>query len=251
MVRERFYQCKHLFKKTIFKAIINLVRNYFSVSLYQIYFVSIRANLLKNSTSVLHIGASIGQEAEEYASLGLPVTWVECIPTISEKLRAHLSNFPNQHVIEVLLGEFEGKEVEFFLANNDCMSSSIFKLNKEFSSASKVTQNASLKLRMKRLEEVDLLKSGREFNYWVIDVQGAELGVLKGSGKLLAECKVMEIECSTYPVYDNAPLYHEIVEFLLSNGFAPLLKIPEKFHGNAIFVRVRDHNQFLEAPSVS
>jgi hypothetical protein len=128
---------------------------------------------------------------------------------------------------------------EIFLASNSYMSSSIFRFDTAYSSNSQVAHEGSLSLTMKRLENIESHFLDQHFNYWVIDTQGSELGILKGAGKLLQDCNVIEIECSNYSVYDGAPLYEEVEAFLEEVGFVPLLKVPTKFHGNVIFVRSR------------
>jgi len=236
---QSFYGFKHSVKKLLFKCLTQTLESKFSDNLYESDFAKIRHRLLMSCNSILHIGASTGQEAEEYASLNLRVLWFECLPSVAFKLRNHISNFANQNSIEALLGEFEGKEVEIFLASNNYMSSSIFKFDTKYGSNSQVEHQGSLSLRMKRLENIESHFLDQHFNYWVIDTQGSELGILKGAGNLLQNCNVLEIECSNYSVYDGAPLYEEIEAFLGEVGFVPLLKVPIRFHGNVIFVRSR------------
>lgn len=52
-----------------------------------------------------------------------------------------------------------------------------------------------------------------------IDVQGAELDVLRGATKLLKQCTAIQLEVSFRRVYEKAPLAHEIVAFFAEKGF--------------------------------
>jgi FkbM family methyltransferase len=52
-----------------------------------------------------------------------------------------------------------------------------------------------------------------------LDVQGAELMVLKGSEKILKSVKIINLEVGFKRTYLNQPLYFEINDFLVSKGF--------------------------------
>ena len=80
---------------------------------------------LKHSNGVIHIGANAGQERDQYASLGLPVIWVEPIPEVFEALRSNISSCPNQKALRYLITDEDGKEYDFHVANNNGASSSI------------------------------------------------------------------------------------------------------------------------------
>jgi FkbM family methyltransferase len=53
-----------------------------------------------------------------------------------------------------------------------------------------------------------------------LDVQGAELDVLRGGMQTLAACEVALLELSTLPYDAGAPLFAEVVEFMHKAGFA-------------------------------
>lgn len=52
-----------------------------------------------------------------------------------------------------------------------------------------------------------------------IDVQGAELDVLRGAGESLSRFAHLYVECSTTEMYVGQPLASEIVAFLFDRGF--------------------------------
>ena len=52
-----------------------------------------------------------------------------------------------------------------------------------------------------------------------VDVQGAELQVLRGMGALLEETGAVWLEVSDHELYRGQPLRHEVEEFMSSNGF--------------------------------
>jgi hypothetical protein len=54
-----------------------------------------------------------------------------------------------------------------------------------------------------------------------LDVQGAELGVLRGAGELLGQIKVIQSEVWFKRAYgEKTPLFHEVYDFLAQFGFS-------------------------------
>ena len=56
-------------------------------------------------------------------------------------------------------------------------------------------------------------------DYLKIDVQGAELDVLKGAEETLKDCFIVEVEVEFVPLYENQPLFGDIDKFLRDRGF--------------------------------
>ena len=73
-----------------------------------------------------------------------------------------------------------------------------------------------------------------EFNYPMadlikIDIQGAELDVLKGATNVLKYCKYLILELQEMDYNQHAPKAHEVVEYLKTIGY---LEIAHKFSDN-------------------
>ncbi len=245
---ERYLQKKHQLKTKLWQRVEKSLETSFEYFYYEYNFTQRRKLILnflgdeKKSqvqSGVLHIGASSGQEASFYNSLGLKVLWVEADPTIYKDLVQNISNFPNQRAHLALLGD-RRRKANFLVTNNSSLSSSVFSLTEESKDRWKVEQNESIQLQMKPLDQCLSLSEVQNFTYWVLDVQGAELLVLKGATKSLLYCHVIEIEVSTFPTYEGAPLLHEIDEWLALKGFKRLLNVPTRFHGNTLFTRVKN-----------
>jgi FkbM family methyltransferase len=62
-----------------------------------------------------------------------------------------------------------------------------------------------------------------------LDVQGFELGVLRGAREALRQCAYVYAECSEIPLYTGQALYPEVAAFLAGEGFQPLQRINEQF----------------------
>jgi FkbM family methyltransferase len=56
-------------------------------------------------------------------------------------------------------------------------------------------------------------------DYLQIDVQGAELSVLRGAVRMLKNVRMLELEARFYPIYHEEPRFAELHDFLTSHGF--------------------------------
>jgi FkbM family methyltransferase len=231
-------RAKHEVKIWLFTFINNHINPWFQQQYFEIDFKNLQDKLLGCSRGVLHIGASTGQEASNYNLFNLRVLWVEAVPDIYNLLRDNIANFPTQKAICALLGS-KHDEVEFIIMNNAGESSSIFTMPKKKMEELGIREESRMKIQMMTLDSLFTQNDLSEFNYWVLDVQGAELEVLKGALNSLTNCKFLEIEVSTQMQYEGAPLFAELAEFLRSKGFIHLLTPSTKeFHGNVLFMKV-------------
>jgi len=196
----------------------------------------IRKSLLINSSYVFHIGAHYGQEASYYEELNLEVFWVEASLIPFNVLKKNLKKFKNQKAFKALLGDKNGLKVEFHNASNDA-SSSIFRFGKDHNYKN-LTMISSQEIDMVRMDKLFSYKTLKRFSYWCIDVQGAELLVLKGAGKLIRIPNVIEIEVSTREEYAGAPSFEDLDVFLQDHGFIPLWVPRINSHENIIYIRL-------------
>jgi hypothetical protein len=75
------------------------------------------------------------------------------------------------------------------------------------------------------------------YNHWILDVQGAELLVLKGSTETLKYCNSIVVEVSSRPTYIGGVEYEELKLYLFSKGFTPLWNPLKNDHTNIPFIR--------------
>jgi FkbM family methyltransferase len=62
-----------------------------------------------------------------------------------------------------------------------------------------------------------------------LDVQGFELGVLRGAREALSHCAYVYVECSEIPLYTGQALYPEVAAFLSATGFQPSKRVNEQW----------------------
>jgi FkbM family methyltransferase len=226
---------KHQCRKILFYLFESGKNGIFEYESFVANVEQLRRNLLKSSAGVIHIGASTGQERFFYSESNLNVIWVESIPSVFAELVSNIATFEGQAARNLLLGSIEG-EVDFYLTSNHFMSSSIYQIDNTYPQAKKLSEVGKISLKMFRFDTVFQPEEIRGHDYWIIDVQGAELDVLIGMGERLDLCRILEVECSTFPLYIDAPLYSEIVMFLEAKGFQELITPPLNYHGNSIFI---------------
>ena len=192
-------------------------------------------NALHSSSGVFHIGAHRGSEAEIYNWLHKKTIWIEANPKIFIDLNNHISKYINQQAFNLLLYELDDKEITFNVSSNDGASSSIFDFGAE-SKKENLKMVSSYKLKSKKIdtffEENEL--SASDYDFWVMDIQGAELSALKGADKSLKKCKYVYVEISDGDFYKGAVQWNELHEYLKNLNFVNLWK-PQSKHTDVLF----------------
>jgi FkbM family methyltransferase len=214
------------------------VKRLLSLDAHQQYALieEIRSGLLSQASMVLHIGAHKGTEVSLYGDLGLSVVWIEGNPELFPELCENLRLFPNQIAICSLLGGVDLDKVDFHIANNDGQSSSIFNFGSQMNHKDLV-MSRTIELPMRRLDSVLQDEQVPKGSHWVIDVQGAELEVIRGAGDLIRNAYSLEVEVSTKDEYSGGAKFEEVNTTLNSLGLFPLWKPKANSHEDIFFMR--------------
>jgi len=179
------------------------------------------SQLLSAVTGVIHVGANKGQEIDKYSKYDLKVVWVEPITEVFEQLAKNIMRHDKQVAYQALITDVDNKEYEFNVANNNGASSSIFQLkeHKEVWPSVYMTK----KLLLKSTTLTSLLRNQSidpaEYQGLIIDTQGAELLVLKGSLPLLKHFRFIKVEVANFESYEGGCLLSEMNEFMHLHGF--------------------------------
>ena len=193
-----------------------------------------------NCTGILHIGASTGQEREIYAELNIPeVLWIEAIPNVFEQLKENLSPYVNQIAIKACLGDVDGEEVTFHVSNNEAQSSSYLELGVHKSLHPEVHYIEDIPMETIRLDSLFLFleRDIKHINFINIDVQGAELKVLKGAGKILNQIDYIYVEVNAAETYVGCPLISDLDEFLSDFDRVETSELVGGIWGDALYIR--------------
>ncbi len=194
-----------------------------------------------SSNGILHLGAHRGTEAEVYSWFNKKVLWVEANPKIFDDLKNHVKYYYKQRAINSLLGDIN-KKTEFYISNRDASCSSIFDLSEEVKSG-KLWENENIKMVERiNLDMVTLDNlfskeniSAKEYDHWVLDLQGSEFQVLKGALKSLKFCNSLMVEISKKRFYEiGSSDWSDILNFLKNQGFHPI-NHPTSDHCDVLF----------------
>ncbi len=175
-------------------------------------------DFLSASTGIIHVGAHTGQERDLYGDL--PVIWIEAVPLVYKVLCERIADKPNQKALQYLVAD--GKRHRFGLASNACQSSSIFDLKLHTELWPDVGFVAATEIDSVTLADViDEHKIDLDvYDTLVVDVQGAELLVLKGAGDYLKRFRWVMAEAADFESYEGGCQLRDLEAFLTKNGFA-------------------------------
>lgn len=176
----------------------------------------IAEKMLSESKGIIHVGASIGDERHAYARYDLPVIWFEPILSVYQELCANIEQYPKQIAYPFLITDKVADEYEFHVSNNNGASSSIFDLHKHGEAWPEIQYVKDVKLFSLTLDSLDLTGDAL-----VLDVQGAELLVLKGAEKILERIRFVQIEAYNAEMYRGGAAMADIQDFMASHGFRP------------------------------
>ena len=177
-------------------------------------------SLPRNIAHVVDVGANRGQFLT-WASVRFPDARFECFEPFEEsrsQLETVLPNGRSVNIHPVAIGETTD-EHDFFITRADD-SSSLFKPSSTQLAAFPESQMVrTIKVPVRLLDdELDINQIARP-SLLKIDVQGGELGVLKGGRRTLDAIDYVLVECSFVELYIGQPLVNDIIDFLEQHGF--------------------------------
>ena len=169
--------------------------------------------------TIVDVGAHAGLVADALDFLYRPSRiWLfEPNPAQRPVLEQRFRGRAQFQIIGKCLGESVG-EVTFNVHEFDAASSLFDCKPGHLSAFGFSEQKTAVKVPMTTLREA-LPADFPPIDLLVLDCQGAELSVLRGAGSTLGRTNWILCEVSFDPIYDGAPLWHEIHEFLRKSGF--------------------------------
>lgn len=173
---------------------------------------------------VVHVGAHTGQERTLYSEYGLRVLWVEANAELFNELVANLVSYPKQRAIRALVTDQDDVEYDFGISSNKGQSSSVLPLarHREMWPGVEYAENRRMRgITLQSLFRRERL-SPRDYQALVMDVQGAELMVLKGAGDLLRDFRFIKAEAADFESYAGGAQLDDLQAYLRNAGFAEM-----------------------------
>lgn len=187
----------------------------------------------------LHIGAHDCEELSFYnITLGLntgSIIWID--GNMNKVIECQRRNIPN--VYYALISETDNSEVDFKITNNG-QSSSIL----DFGSHSRHHPDVYFTETQKhKTVTIDTFfqknnLNMEQYNFWNIDIQGAELLAIKGGQHALSNADALYLEVNTEEVYKGCALINDLDEHLSKHGFKRVItKMTQCGWGDALYVK--------------
>lgn len=189
---------------------------------------------------IYHIGAHRMEENNYYFDLGINrVLWFEANPKLVEEFKPNLIYISMQEIYNELLSDTDGDLVEFYITNNNA-SSSMLKLKEHKKYYPQITVSEIIKLKTKKMSTFirEELIDTKKYNFINVDVQGAELKVIKGFEEYLDTIDLIYTEVNNEELYEGCPMMSEIDDFLAPHNFRRVETLMTSANwGDALYAR--------------
>ena len=167
---------------------------------------------------VLHIGAHDCQEAGFYRELGISpenTVWVDALD--AKIAQAKRRNIPN--VYKAVITDVDNADITFNVSNNE-QSSSVLELGTHKEEHPDVHYVQSIQEKTTTIDTFLQRETiDPAFDFWNLDIQGAELLALKGGEQALKHASALYLEVNEKALYKGCPLIGELDAYLLERGF--------------------------------
>lgn len=185
---------------------------------------------------VLHIGAHLAEEAEQYEKFGwVPAIWVEAQPKLAEQLRLKLSSSRHK-VIEAAIWEESDVKFKLHIASNS-QSSSLLNFGSHSKSYPDIKFTSEIEVSTKRLDS--LINLNEMPNFINLDIQGVELPAIKSLGILIEKLDYIYVEVNRKEVYEGCTQVTDLDDYLAIKGFERVMTrwYFREGWGDALYVR--------------
>src|ERR1035437_10165505 len=198
-----------------------------------------RSGMFQGITHIFDAGANEGAYGSACARI-LPFAEIICfepVPATYKTLVANTKRYSQIKPVNLALGSSR-TELPMNVGNFH-VSNSLLKMNtKHLENWPGSAPSDIVMVPVVPLDEF-IEKEGIKGNYFLkADVPGYEIELLKGASQSLARCNLLQLEVSLVPLYEGAPAFADIWNYVTSAGFS-LLDVVDIFHspknGTALF----------------
>jgi FkbM family methyltransferase len=202
------------------------------------------ADYLPGHPTIVEAGAYDGTNTGDFCRF-----WPECqvyafepVPSAYERLMKVAADFPERiHPQNMALGSQAGFAEMHISVNGTSggeQSSSLLsptRTREEFPFVGFCEETVTVPVT--RLDEWAEINNVNRIDFLWFDLQGFELAALEGCGDLLSSVSAIHCEVQNLPLYEGAPLYPEIAQWLGRKGFHVAHKATFRRGGNVLFVQ--------------
>ncbi len=173
-------------------------------------------------TVVLDVGAHVGEYASSLRRFG----YKERIESFEPLARAHAelcsraAGDPLWRCHRLALGDTSGT-LTLHVAGNEVSSSALDMLPRHVQGAPESSYVRSEQVTVRTVDDLGLTDAS-DRAYLKADVQGFEQRVLAGAARTLESVHLLEVELSLVRLYEDGPLYAEMLEYLKELHFEPI-----------------------------
>lgn len=189
--------------------------------------------------SLIHVGASTGQEVQAYRAGGITsAILVEALPAPFKALRGAVQGIPGYVAVQALCAEADGVEQVFHVADNRGESSSLLPPGWHLTEHPEVGFTESIRMKATTIDAIIAAQGGTVPDLLVLDVQGAERRVLDGAANSLPAFRFLWVEVNYGGLYAGDTPIEVLLDGLRARGFRLAgLTMTRHGWGDALLVR--------------
>ncbi len=212
----------------------------FSASLKGIVPKEIISQYLPKNPVIVEAGAHIGLDTEELARYYPEgkIYAFEPVPDLFLQLSERTRPYKNVYCFPFALSNQTGEAVMYISSGVSNGSSSLLPPKDHLADHPDVFFEKKIHVKCITLDEWAEINNVEKVDLLWLDMQGYELNALKASSAVLEKVLAVYTEVNLKEVYDGAPLYSELREWLELRKFkVEVEEIPWEDGGNVLFVR--------------
>lgn len=195
--------------------------------------------LLPPAPVIVEAGAHVGADTVAMSRLwpGGTVHAFEPVPRVFGQLRANVGDRANVRCYPVALAPETG-EAALHVSHGGDASSSLLAPKEHLSLNPHVTFPETVTVKTWTLDDWATREGCARVDFLWLDMQGAELAVLKASPRLVATARAVHLEVASVELYRGNPLFAEVRRWMEDQGFRlEAAEVDPRSSGNALFVR--------------
>lgn len=190
-------------------------------------------------TGVIHIGAHVGTEYDEYQKIDTieHMVFYEPDPDNFSKLKSKVNHDSRTICVNRALGPFSCEADLYREHNNNGQSNSLLEPYKHTHIYPDTVFNEKVKV---KVDPLDKYMTSSKFNFINMDVQGGELNVLLGASKTLQHIDYIMTEVNRDELYKNCALIEDIDYFLSKYNFKRVEEVWDRDNpvwGDALYIK--------------